>query len=62
MKKLLFLLIIPCFIEGQIIIVGAGASGLAAAKKLEKNGIEYLILEASDHYGWRIQKINIILN
>ncbi len=42
--------------EGNIIIVGAGASGLAAAKKLEENGISYQILEATDKFGGRIQK------
>ncbi|MGB1247369.1 MAG: flavin monoamine oxidase family protein [Chitinophagales bacterium] len=36
--------------------MGAGASGLAAAKKLEEQGIAYQILEATDKYGGRIQK------
>ena len=42
--------------DGKVIIVGAGAAGLAAAKKLEEAGITYQILEATDHYGGRIQK------
>ncbi len=42
--------------NGNVIIVGAGAAGLAAAKKLEEAGIVYQILEATDHYGGRIQK------
>jgi len=42
--------------QGNVIIVGAGASGLAAAKKLEKEGISYQILEATDKLGGRIQK------
>ena len=42
--------------EGNVIIVGAGASGLAAAKKLEEKGISYQILEATDKLGGRIQK------
>ena len=42
--------------KGDIIIVGAGASGLSAAKKLQENGISYQILEASDKLGGRIQK------
>lgn len=46
----------PTSFEGNVIIVGAGASGLAAAKKLEAQGISYQILEATDHYGGRIQK------
>jgi len=32
--------------KGKVIIIGAGASGLAAAKVLEKNNIDYKILEA----------------
>ena len=42
--------------QGNVIIVGAGASGLAAAKKLEEEGISYQILEATDKLGGRIQK------
>ncbi len=41
---------------GKVIIVGAGASGLAAAKVLEQNNIEYLILEATNRYGGRLKK------
>ena len=40
----------------NVIIIGAGAAGLAAAKKLEEAGYAYQILEATDHYGGRIQK------
>jgi monoamine oxidase len=42
--------------EGDVIIIGAGASGLAAANKLEEKGISYQILEATDKFGGRIQK------
>ena len=42
--------------KGKVIIVGAGASGLAAAKVLEQNNIDYTILEASDRYGGRLKK------
>ncbi|MFT5603021.1 MAG: heterodisulfide reductase subunit A-like polyferredoxin, partial [Flavobacteriales bacterium] len=42
--------------QGDVIIVGAGASGLAAAKKLEEEGISYQIFEATDKIGGRIQK------
>lgn len=42
--------------NGDVIIVGAGASGLAAANALKRNGIEFTILEATDHYGGRVQK------
>ena len=39
------------FYEGKVIIVGAGASGLAAARILERNNINYEIIEATDRYG-----------
>ncbi len=42
--------------SGKVVIIGAGASGLAAAKVLEQNDIEYLILEATDRYGGRLKK------
>ena len=42
--------------DGKVIIVGAGASGLAAAKVLEKNNINYIILEATDRYGGRLKQ------
>lgn len=42
--------------NGKVIIIGAGASGLAAAKKCEEQGIDWEILEATDHYGGRVQK------
>lgn len=42
--------------DGTVIIVGAGASGLAAAKVLEQNNIEYIILEATNRYGGRLKK------
>lgn len=42
--------------EGKVIVIGAGAAGLAAAKVLEQNDIDYLILEATDRYGGRLKK------
>ena len=42
--------------EERVIIVGAGAAGLAAAKRFEASGVPYQILEATDHYGGRVQK------
>lgn len=42
--------------QRKVIIVGAGASDLAAAKVLEQNNIDYLILEATDRYGGRLKK------
>nr|XP_033331047.1 uncharacterized protein LOC117223048 [Megalopta genalis] len=42
----------------RVVIVGAGASGIAAASKLLQNGIEdVLILEAEDRIGGRIKTI-----
>ncbi len=41
---------------GKVIIIGAGASGLAAAKVLEQNNIDYIILEATNRYGGRLKK------
>lgn len=46
--------------DGKIIIVGAGASGLAAAKVLEQNNIDYIILEATNRYGGRLKKDTIL--
>lgn len=42
--------------DGEVIIVGAGASGLAAANALKRNGINFTILEATDRYGGRVRK------
>lgn len=42
--------------NGKVIIIGAGASGLAAAKKCEELGIDWEIIEATNHYGGRVQK------
>lgn len=42
--------------SGKVIIVGAGAAGLAAAKVLEQNNIDYVILEATNRYGGRLKK------
>ena len=46
--------------SGKVVIIGAGASGLAAAKVLEQNNIDYLILEATDRYGGRLKKDTIL--
>ena len=47
---------------GKVIIIGAGASGLAAAKILEQNNIEYSILEATNRYGGRLKKDTMLAN
>lgn len=42
--------------KGKVIIVGAGAAGLAAAELLRKHGVAFQILEASNRYGGRVYK------
>ena len=37
------------------IIIGGGITGLAAAWELQKAGVEYVLLEASDHWGGKIR-------
>jgi len=39
----------------KIVIVGAGAAGIAAASRLLRNGIsDFVILEANDRIGGRV--------
>ncbi|XP_035737167.1 spermine oxidase-like isoform X1 [Vespa mandarinia] len=66
---MIFLLIICCFLSfncvisnsensPRIVIIGAGASGIAAASKLYENGFKNIsILEAQDRIGGRIHTI-----
>lgn len=42
--------------NGKVIIIGAGGAGLAAAKILERNNINYIVLEATNRYGGRLKK------
>jgi monoamine oxidase len=41
--------------KGEVLIIGAGAAGLAAARVLEQNQIKYTILEATDRHGGRLK-------
>ncbi|MEM7370411.1 MAG: NAD(P)/FAD-dependent oxidoreductase [Bacteroidota bacterium] len=43
--------------SGKVLIVGAGAAGLVAGHILQKQGIDFEILEASAAYGGRVKKI-----
>ncbi|HAS47177.1 MAG TPA: hypothetical protein DCS93_42230 [Microscillaceae bacterium] len=47
---------VPHNFNGKVIIVGAGAAGLAAATILQQHGVDFQILEATDHYGGRVRK------
>lgn len=38
----------------DVIIIGAGASGIGASLNLSKKGIEHIILEARDRIGGRV--------
>jgi monoamine oxidase len=44
--------------EADIIVVGAGASGLLAARELTKTGMKVKVLEGRDRLGGRIHTIN----
>jgi len=42
--------------SGKVLIIGAGAAGMSAAYFLERNNIDYEVLEASDTYGGRVKR------
>ena len=43
--------------SGQVLVIGAGAAGLTAGYLLNKYGIDFQILEASDVYGGRVREV-----
>ncbi len=45
-------------LEGKVVIIGAGISGLVAAMLLEERGIEVTIVEARDRAGGRIETLD----
>ena len=44
---------VPLPTNPDIVIIGAGSSGLSAAKKLKEIGTSYVVLEASERIGGR---------
>jgi monoamine oxidase len=44
--------------NADVIIIGAGASGLAAAYELSRNNVKVLLLEARDRIGGRVHTLN----
>jgi sarcosine oxidase, subunit alpha len=40
--------------EHELVVVGAGAAGLAAAKQLSSRGVKYVLFERDDHVGGRL--------
>lgn len=45
--------------QTNVVVVGAGLSGLAAAERLASSGIKTLIVEAQDRIGGRVQSIAV---
>ncbi|MEM6395765.1 MAG: FAD-dependent oxidoreductase [Bacteroidota bacterium] len=44
--------------EGKVLIIGAGAAGMASAYLLHQRGIDFEVLEASPTYGGRMKRTN----
>ena len=45
-------------VNTEVLILGAGISGIAAARTLEVNGVDFLVIEATDRIGGRIREYN----
>ncbi len=43
--------------DGKVLVIGAGAAGLAAGFALERRGVEVELLEASSRFGGRMKRI-----
>lgn len=48
--------------DGKVLVIGAGAAGLYAGYVLKSRGIDFQVLEASDHYGGRLGKLTGFAN
>jgi heterodisulfide reductase subunit A-like polyferredoxin len=46
----------PNDFSGSVLIIGAGAAGMASGYLLEQKGIDFQILEASNTYGGRMKR------
>lgn len=44
--------------DGNVLVIGAGAAGMAAGYMLNRFGIDFQILEASSNHGGRVKKID----
>lgn len=45
--------------DGDVIVVGAGFTGLSAAHELERAGLRVIVLEARDRVGGRVEAVDI---
>ena len=45
-------------VNTEVLILGAGISGIAAARTLEVNGVDFLVIEATDRIGGRIREFD----
>lgn len=43
--------------NGKVIIIGAGAAGIAAAYALHRYGVDFQIIEAGENFGGRVKKL-----
>ncbi|MEO0600119.1 MAG: NAD(P)/FAD-dependent oxidoreductase [Myxococcota bacterium] len=48
--------------DGHVLVIGAGAAGLAAGYLLDRYGVDYEILEASDRWGGRVGRLDGFLD
>ena len=46
----------------QVVVVGAGLSGLVAARRLQRDGVDVVVLEASDRVGGRTMSVTSALD